>query len=245
MLQVNDMEDPRFSIVIPARDEEKCIGRCIASIREAAKPFGGQVEIIVALNRCTDRTGEIAGAQGAVICRDDSKNLARIRNAGAMHARGEVLATIDADSIMSENMLVEIDRSLRSGKYIGGGVMIYPERYSIGIVMFMLAMIPLVFIKGLAAGVFWCYRKDFEAIQGFDERLVTAEDIDFAARLKAHGRKLGKRFGFLRKAYIVTSCRKFDHFGDWYLIRHPVTAWRAIRGRDQRIGDMFFYDFKH
>ncbi|MFO7674465.1 MAG: hypothetical protein R6V74_12220, partial [Lutibacter sp.] len=45
------------------------------------------------------------------------------------------LVTIDADSRMSRNMLTEIDRLLRTGKYIGGGVAVWPERWSLGIVL--------------------------------------------------------------------------------------------------------------
>jgi glycosyltransferase involved in cell wall biosynthesis len=112
----------RFSILIPTRNEEKCLPGCLQSIKVAAEPFPDQVEIIVAANRCTDRTEEIAQAHGAKVAHDDSRNLAKIRNAAARAATGEVIVTIDADSRMSANMLTEIDRLLRTGRYIGGGV---------------------------------------------------------------------------------------------------------------------------
>ena len=117
----------RFSILIPARNEEQCLPGCLASVQAAAGPFPDQVEVIVAANRCTDRTEEIAREHGAKVVQDDSRNLAKIRNAAAQAARGEVIITIDADSRMSANMLTEIDRLLRTGKYVGGGVMVWPE----------------------------------------------------------------------------------------------------------------------
>ena len=84
----------------------------------AAEPFWGQVQIVVTLNRCTDRTGEIALAHGAKVVHDDSRNMARIRTSGAARAAtGEVIVTIDADSRMTSNMLVEIDRLLRTRCY--------------------------------------------------------------------------------------------------------------------------------
>src|SRR5467141_3713967 len=95
----------QFSIVIPARNEERLIGRCLESIRVAAAPYPGQVETIVVLNRCSDRTEEIAHSFGARTIREDARNLARIRNAGAHSATGTVLVTIDADSTMTPNML--------------------------------------------------------------------------------------------------------------------------------------------
>ena len=106
---------PRFSILIPARNEEKYLPGCLESIRTAAAALPAAVEIVVALNRCTDRTEEIALAAGAKIVRDDSRCMARIRNAAARAARGEVIVTIDADSRMSGNMLLEIDRLMRTG----------------------------------------------------------------------------------------------------------------------------------
>src|SRR6202162_5892557 len=114
---------PRFSIIIPARNEEKFLPGCLESIAAASEPFRGDFEIIVAINRCTDRTEEIARAAGAKIVHEDARNIARIRNAAVQGASGEILVTIDADSRMSRGMLVTIDRLLRTEKYIGGGVM--------------------------------------------------------------------------------------------------------------------------
>ena len=53
----------RFSILIPARNEETFLPGCLASIKVAAEPFPDQVEVIVAVNRCTDRTEDIRRIQ--------------------------------------------------------------------------------------------------------------------------------------------------------------------------------------
>jgi glycosyltransferase involved in cell wall biosynthesis len=58
---------PRFSVLIPARNEERFLPACLESVKAAAAPFPDQVEIIVALNRCTDGTEAIAVAHGASI----------------------------------------------------------------------------------------------------------------------------------------------------------------------------------
>ncbi len=85
-------------------------------------------------------------------------------------------------------------------------------------------------------------REDFAAIGGFDERFVSVEDVDFARRLKAYGRTKGKHFGHLFKAHIVTSCRKWDQFGDWYMVTHPSFVWRILAGHDQEAADRLYYD---
>ena len=56
-----------------------------------------------------------------------------VRNAGAATATGEILVTIDADSIMAAEALVEIERQLETGRYVGGGCKFMPERTSLGI----------------------------------------------------------------------------------------------------------------
>jgi hypothetical protein len=46
-------------------------------------------------------------------------------------------------------------------------------------------------------------------------------------------------------AGIVTSCRKFDTFGDWYSIRHPGVVWRIFVGKSQKDAAMpLYYDVK-
>jgi glycosyltransferase involved in cell wall biosynthesis len=233
----------KFSILIPAHNEEKLIGKCFESIRAASKPYPGEVEVIVVLNRCADRTEEIALANGAKIAREDAKCMAKIRNAAARLATGEIIVTIDADSTMSPNALAEVDRLLSSGKYIGGGTTIKPERISLGILISVFAIMTVLWRERIAAGMFWCYRKDFEAVGGFNEKLVSAEDIDFAKRFRVYGRERSKRFGKITKAHITTSCRKFDKFGDWHLLLHLGFARRILTGRDQTAADELYYNF--
>jgi glycosyltransferase involved in cell wall biosynthesis len=235
---------PRFSVLIPARNEEELLPGCLASIKTAAEPFPGQVEIIVALNRCTDRTEAIALEQGAKVVKEDAKNLAKIRNAAAKAATGEIIVTIDADSRMSRNMLCEIDRLLTTGPYVGGGVMVLPERWSLGIVATALMLLGIILWHRISGGLFWCWRKDFEAVGGFDEDFVSVEDMAFAKRLKSHGKQQGKRFKTITKAHIVTSCRKFDLFGDWYLVTNPRFVWRIFTGRSRADADRFYYDVR-
>lgn len=42
--------------------------------------------------------------------------------------------------------------------------------------------------------------------------------------------------------YIVTSCRKFDRFGDWYLFKNPLLVKRIFSGQDRKAADHFYYD---
>lgn len=234
----------KFTVIIPARNEEKYIGRCLDSIAAAAKPYPGQVEVIVMINRCTDRTAEIAESYGAVTIPIENKNLSQIRNAGIHAARGEIIVTIDADSWVTDNMLTEIERLLQTGKYIGGGVRSAFERNSLGIAMSALVLVvPLLFKYGLlTVGLFWGYKKDFEAVGGFNEQMLMAEDIEFASRLNKWGKQNGKKYGTVTKAVMTTSCRKFDQFGDWCLVKNPGIVRAYLKGNDRAYADMTYYE---
>jgi glycosyltransferase involved in cell wall biosynthesis len=234
----------KFSIVIPAHNEEGFLDACLRSIAVAAAPYPDQVEIVVVLNRCTDATERIACAAGARVVYEDSKNLSKIRNAGVAASKGTILLTLDADSLLSANLLAEVDRLLSTGKYVGGGARIIFERYSLGLVISMLLAVPFLLWYRISGGCFWCRKEDFDAVGGFDEGHVTFEDVDFARRLKAYGRAQGKCFGTLFRASIMTSCRKFDRFGDWYFVLRPWLLARLFRGTDRALADKLWYEPK-
>ena len=245
------MKQPLFSVLIPAHNEEQYIGKCIQSIRQAERlvPRCG-VEIIVAANRCTDRTADIARESGAVVIDNQERCISSIRNAAAKAAHGKILVTIDADSVMTQGSLREIRQMLFSGKYIGGGTTPQFERMSLGILCsglyIALNLLPII-IKNKAAlsgAMFWCFKKDFDEIGGFDESLVSLEDMDFAARLNRLGRSRRLKYGTLRQSRVITSARKFDQFGDWYLIKNRRLTKRIFTGKDRAAADHFYYDVR-
>ena len=75
-----------IGVVIPAHNEEACIAACLASVQIAADSdaLGGEeVVIVVALDRCSDRTAAIVAACGvrSVIVHDGNVGLARAAGA--------------------------------------------------------------------------------------------------------------------------------------------------------------------
>jgi glycosyltransferase involved in cell wall biosynthesis len=205
------------------------------------------VETIVVLNRCTDKTGEVAKAHGAIIVSDDSKNLSAIKNTGVAHAKTEWVVTIDADSWMSKGVLTEIYQHGKSPDALGGGIRIKPERLSPGIAVGYGMMLVPAFFLGLSFGMYWFKKSDFDAIEGFDEERHIAEDVDFLKRLKMHGRKTGRRHKMISLESITTSCRKFDQFGDWHFVRifgNPLRVRRAISGAEREYLDKNWYEIK-
>jgi glycosyltransferase involved in cell wall biosynthesis len=243
-----------FSIVVPAHNEQELLPRCLDAIdlavqrlgRTGTQPPSRVAEVIVVANRCTDRTVAIAVAHGATVVEDASRCIAAVRNAGAVVATGEVLVTIDADSLMSADALVEIERHLATGRYVGGGCAFVPERTSLGIRTTLAVTRIAVALTRLGGVMYWCSMSDFRAIGGFDENRTIAEDLNFARRLRAHGRRTHRRFTNLPNAAVITSCRKFDRFGDWHMfgmIRQSRSILASMRGTDTRFVDTYFHDF--
>jgi glycosyltransferase involved in cell wall biosynthesis len=236
----------RVSVIVPAHNEQRYLPACLASIAHAARSIDCDVEVVVVANRCTDATAEIARAAGAVVIDSDARTIAAVRNAGAAHSTGEILVLLDADSRMSPKALGEVERHLATGAYVGGGCTYVPERRSVGIMATMAFVRASMAVSGLGGAMYWCRRGDFEAIQGFNEALTMADDHDFARRLREHGRHTGRRFVNLRDAPVVTSCRKFDHFGDWHvfgMLRHVGEVRASLSGDDRSFVDRYFYDF--
>lgn len=90
---------PLFSIIIPARNEEKNIGKLLESInRQSIKPL----EIIVADDFSSDKTAEIANGYGVKLITPEplpegwtGKNWACYT--GALKAKGDIFIFVDAD----------------------------------------------------------------------------------------------------------------------------------------------------
>lgn len=88
------MARPKFSIVIPAHNEEAYIGECMESVRSQSYT---DVQVIIVCDRCTDRTPAVARAFGYEPLEVEAGSLGRARNAGLEHATGEYLLFLDSD----------------------------------------------------------------------------------------------------------------------------------------------------
>ena len=232
----------KVSVIIPAHNEEEYLPGGLTAVAAAAEICPGEVETVVVLNRCTDRTEEIAREAGVVTVREDAKNLSLIRNAGVAASTGEIVVTIDADSRLHPHFLRIAVEKLNSGTFIGGGAFVFPERWSLGIIASGLMLFPYLAKYRLSFAAFWTTRKAFDAINGFNPDFVTIEDVDFAIRLREYGHTEGKKWGTVWSAPITTSCRKFDQYGDWHLVRDRGFLKRAFTGRDREIANEYWYD---
>lgn len=207
----------RFSVIIPAYNEARYLPRLLASVKEAASNFQrGTVEIVVADNSSTDETLEIAARGGCVVANVQKRCIAAARNGGAKVASGEVFCFIDADSAIDPETFDRIDQAMSSPAIIAGATGVYLERCSPGLAVVYCMMLPVLWLTGVDTGVVFCRREDFEAIGGYDETMLLAEDVNFLFSLKRRGRETGRKLTRLSGVKALGCTRKFDEHGDWH-----------------------------
>ncbi len=212
---------PRFSLVIPAWNEEAYLPRLLASVDSARQAYSAdsdEVEVIVADNASTDATAAIARDSGCRVAHVGERRIAAARNGGAALATGEILCFVDADTVVHPETFAEIDEVMRTGRYVAGATGVRMERWSPGIVVTWCLMMPLVVATRMDTGVVFCRRADFESIGGYNEVRHYGEDVELLWSLRRLGKKRRQRLVRLRRSKATASARKFDRHGDWHYL---------------------------
>lgn len=230
------MSMPQLSLVIPAWNEAALLPRLLASVERARRRWieaghaAAELEIIVADNGSTDATARIARDHGCRVVPVEKRVIAAARNGGAAAASGEIVCFVDADSVLHPDCLLAVADAMRESRTLGGATGVTMERWSAGIVATWTMVLPLVWLTGFDTGLVFWRRADFEALGGYDENRLIAEDVDFLWRLTRLGRRRGQKLVRLRGVKTITSARKFDAHGDWhYFAQMPPLAWRLLR----------------
>jgi len=208
-----------ISFVIPAFNEESMLPRTLTSIKDSLAKVQVDAEIIVVDNNSSDRTGAVAKECGAdKVVFEPVNNIATARNAGAKACAGKALLFVDADTLISKELLEEALDSFRSGKVCGGGArlefderMHWPAELSVRL---WNALSP--FFRVAAGSFIFSTREAFDAVGGFDQSLYAAEDVSMSMKLKAWGRRNSKRFVIL-KSPGVSSARRVKKTSSWRL----------------------------
>jgi len=235
---------PRYSLIIPAYNEERLLPRLLDSLDIARASYGdhGAVEVIVADNGSTDRTAEIAADRGCRVVRVEKRVIAAARNGGAAVAQGEILAFVDADAQVHPDTFRAVDRTLAPGRVVAGATGVRMERWSLGIALTYLTIVPIVILTRIDSGLVFCAKDDFAAIGGYDESRLVAEDVMFLVALRRLGKTRGQRLARVRSAKVIASMRKFDEFGDWHYFPLMVEGLRHLLKRDMtEFTDRYWY----
>jgi len=183
-----------ISFIVPAHNEQACLGRTLQAIHESASTVGQRYEIIVVDDASTDATAEIARQHKATVVPVNHRQIAATRNSGARAARGDRIFFIDADTIINPGAVAAALRAMDKGA-VGGGAPAWFDKHEIVPLYIRLVGVFAIILPKLIAfsgGAFmFCTREAFHATGGFDERLYWSEEGSFALALKREGRFVG------------------------------------------------------
>jgi len=181
----------QFSVIIPAKNEQANIGRCLDSILQVDWD-PREFEIIVVDNGSSDSTAQIASQMGAVVFVQPGLTISALRNFGAGKASGEILAFMDADCTVDPSWLRQAAKYLFKSDIVcfGSPPQVPPCATWVQRAWFQVRR------KKVAQGEtpwlesmnMFVRREAFSRCRGFDEKLVTCEDYDLSLRLQALGK---------------------------------------------------------
>jgi glycosyltransferase involved in cell wall biosynthesis len=228
-----------ITFIIPAFNEERLIGRTIEAIQQAAKELNAAYELIVVDDNSSDNTGKIADNLGAKVVKVNHRQISATRNAGAHVANGNLLVFVDADTVISTEILQSTMTAINNNA-IGGSAAIrfdgYVPIYGRVIQWLLYRIYRLGKIVG--GGYLFCTREAFEGVGGFDETVYGGEEMILRRSLK----KLGAFV--LLKQTVLTSGRRLRIYSFWEIMRIIVCLGTSGGRIEDRNAGWFWYDGK-
>ncbi|GAB2575282.1 glycosyltransferase family 2 protein [Microlunatus antarcticus] len=101
---------PRFSVVVPAHNEADLLAATLEAL--AAQDVEASYEVLVVDNASTDATAAVARAHGARVVPEPRRGVCQARQTGVDAARGEIIASTDADTVPPPDWLRRLDARL-------------------------------------------------------------------------------------------------------------------------------------
>jgi GT2 family glycosyltransferase len=214
---------PTVSFVVPVRNDAARLAKCLRSIRDNDCP-PSQVEIVVVDNGSTDGSPQVARRFGARLRVIPGARVSELRNQGARHASGDVLAFVDADHEIAPGWVSAAVDTLRLDSVGAAGALCHAPAGGTWVQR------AYGYLRGRARGrqdVEWLgsgnlavWHRAFHAVGGFDTALEACEDVDLCNRIRGAGLR-------------VVSDSRLDnvHHGDPKTLRDLFRS-ELWRGRD-------------
>jgi glycosyltransferase involved in cell wall biosynthesis len=180
--------EPTISIIVPCYNESQFLPKLLDSFEklDVDKNF---FELIIVDNGSDDNSVEIASNKGVKVLLKPNANISAVRNFGVQHAKGKLIAFLDADCLPTNewlhNSLQYIDTS-EIGLF--GSIPQSPADST-----WVERAWHEINIEGTRDVGFICTanmfikRTVFDEVKGFNENLVTGEDYDLCQRVLSAG----------------------------------------------------------
>jgi len=247
---------PWVSIIIPCRNEEKFIGKCLNSIinNDYSKE---SLEILVIDGMSEDKTKEIVEKYTKQylyikILENPNKFTPFGLNIGVKNARGDIIIRMDAHSTYEKDYISKCIKYLNqyNADNVGGIWKIMPRTHTLinKAIVFASSSIfgagDAYYRRGYSRGPKWvdtvfggCYKKEvFEKIGLFNENLIRSQDMEFNLRLKRAGGKILLVPDIISYYYPKSNLKDFfrHNFSDGIWSTYPlkfevrIFSWRHL-----------------
>lgn len=200
---------PFVSIIIPCRNEEKHIGKCLDSVVSQDYPKEN-LEVLVVNGASEDKTKKIiedyAKKHSFIKLSENSKKFTPFGlNIGIKAAKGEIVARMDAHAGYPKDYISKCVKFLKESgaDNVGGVVKTSPAEntlaaraiafclshpFGVGGSYFRLGSKAPRLVDTVFGG---CYKREvFDKIGYYNEKLIRSQDIEFNQRLKKAGGKI-------------------------------------------------------
>jgi glycosyltransferase involved in cell wall biosynthesis len=216
-----------ISVVVPAYNEEENIVACLESLNRQTLPRS-EYEIIVVDGNSKDRTRELAAPHADLVFIQTSKRVGGARNDGAMQAKGEIIATTDADCVVPPEWLERIRDDFARYHPVQLYGTVYPRetglRYRISL-WFANTFSSIGYHTRTLYYTLGCntaFDRETFIKAGMYRTIDAGDDLEIALRLKQFGEVL-----FDPKLRVGFSMRRYQQFGtlrslyQWlYIVAH-------------------------
>jgi glycosyltransferase involved in cell wall biosynthesis len=182
------------SVIVPVYNAAGTIAAQLEALR--TQVYGGEWEIVIVNNRCTDDTLEAiepyrrSMPQLRVVDAPHRQGRAYACNVGAQEAAGDVLIFCDGDDVAAPGWLAAHARSLAHHDLVAGAIEIRglnSGAYWLHRDTDWVLRPRLGFLPAAPGGNFAVSRSAFLAVGGFCEQAPFCEDIELSWRMQLHG----------------------------------------------------------
>lgn len=220
------------TIVVPTLNEEAYIGQLFASVRAQTLPAAA---VIVVDNNNTDATSHLATAFGAVVVVETKPGVAGARKAGFAAAKTGLIISTDADTTLAPTYVERVQQvfaahpetvAIFGPVHLVGGPWFFRLLSRTAFSLFLRVSI-LTGKPNLNGFNFACRAEAYRKVGGFNESVVTAEDVDLGQRLMAVG-----KIRYVPGLLVRTSARRLVGMGGWHFVaHHALNYWHSLRGQ--------------
>lgn len=202
-----------ISVIIPTYNEEENIAQCLVSLSHQNIPRT-EYEIIVVDGGSKDTTCDIAKKYADQVFTQTSKKVGGARNDGVKEAKGDIIATTDADCILPPDWIKNLTEDFKDPNIVQVYGPVYPIEEGISNRFSLLLANTFARVGYYSRTFFYtlgcntAFRKDAFLKAGMYRCIDAGDDLEISMRMKDEG-----TIYFDNRLKVGFSMRRYQKFG--------------------------------